>query len=201
VASFAVSFFLQNAVMMAYGGNTVGVNFAPALTRSLEFAGLRIPYLQIVTLGTTVALVAGLAIFLKRTRFGAQMRAAAEDFRMARLMGVRANLVIGVAFATSGLLASVVSLLYVTQVGMLTPQMGIQPALIGFVATVVGGLGSLLGATIGGFFIGALTVTLQILLPLELRPFRDAFVFSILFMVLLVRPGGLIVVPWAKERI
>jgi branched-chain amino acid transport system permease protein len=79
--------------------------------------------------------------------------------------------------------------------------MGIQPALIGFVATVVGGLGSLLGATIGGFFIGALTVTLQILLPLELRPFRDAFVFSILFMVLLVRPGGLIVVPWAKERI
>lgn len=201
VASFAVSFFLQNAVVMAYGGNTVGVSFAPALTRSLEFSGLRIPYLQIVTLGTTVALVAGLAMFLKRTRFGTQMRAAAEDFRMARLMGVRANLVIGVAFAVSGILASVVSLLYVTQVGTLTPQMGIQPALIGFVATVVGGLGSLLGATIGGFFIGTLIVTLQILLPLELRPFRDAFVFSILFMVLLFRPGGLIVVPWAKERV
>jgi len=78
------------------------VSFAPALTRSLEFGGLRIPYLQIVTLAATVGLVAALALFLKRTRFGAQMRAAAEDFRMARLLGVRANLVIVVAFAVSG---------------------------------------------------------------------------------------------------
>ncbi len=201
ISSFALGYVLQNLILMIYGSRPKAIGLWSELNFPVEIGALRVPQLQLVTIGVTFGLLAALVLFLRKTHYGVQMRAAAEDFRMARLMGVRANLVIGVAFATSGLLASVVSLLYVTQVGMLTPQMGIQPALIGFVATVVGGLGSLLGATIGGFFIGALTVTLQILLPLELRPFRDAFVFSILFMVLLVRPGGLIVVPWAKERI
>jgi len=120
---------------------------------------------------------------------------------MARLLGVKANRIIAVAFAGSGLLAGVVSLLYVAQIGALTPQLGLQPAVVGFVATVIGGLGSLAGAAIGGFVIGSLTVLIEMALPPELRPFRDAVLYSVLFALLLVRPRGIIILPWAKERV
>jgi branched-chain amino acid transport system permease protein len=201
VGSFAVSYFIQHVVMMSYGGNTVGVNFLPRLSQSIELGGIGVPALQIVAIAATVVLLAGLAFCLKSTRLGMDMRAAAEDIRMARLLGVPTNLVIALAFAISGLLAGVVAVVYVAQIGVLTPRMGVQPALIGFVATVVGGMGSLLGAVIGGFLIGIITVALQIVLPLELRDFRDAFLFTALFLILLVRPQGLIVVRWVRERV
>lgn len=201
VASFTVSFFLQHVMVMAVGSRQKKLNFAYALTEHVAIGGLRIPKLQIVTLIVTFVLLLGLGLFLRRTRFGVQMRAAAEDFAMARLLGVRGNRVIAAAFAISGLLAGFVSLLFVAQTGTLAPWMGIQPALIGFVATVIGGLGSLTGAVLGGFLVGAITVVLQSVLPLELRPFREPIMFSILFLVLLVRPQGLIQVRAAKERV
>lgn len=201
VASFTVSFFLQHVMIMAVGSRQKTLNFAYALTEHVAIGGLRIPKLQIVTLIVTFVLLLGLGLFLRRTRFGVQMRAAAEDFAMARLLGVRGNRVIAAAFAISGLLAGFVSLLFVAQTGTLAPWMGIQPALIGFVATVIGGLGSLTGAVLGGFLVGAITVVLQSVLPLELRPFREPIMFSILFFVLLVRPQGLIQVRAAKERV
>jgi len=201
VGSFAVSYFIQHVVMMSYGGNTVGVDFLPRLSKSIEFGGVSAPALQLVAIAITVLLLAGLAFCLKATRFGIEMRAAAEDLRMARLMGVPTNLIIALAFAISGVLAGVVAIVYVAQIGVLTPRMGVQPALIGFVATVVGGMGSLLGAVVGGFLIGTITVLLQVVLPLELRDFRDAFLFGSLFLILLVRPQGLIVVRSARERV
>ena len=201
VASFTVSFFLQHVMVMAVGSRQKTLNFAYALTEHVAIGGLRIPKLQIVTLVVTFALLLGLGLFLRRTRFGVQMRAAAEDFAMARLLGVRGNRVIAAAFAISGLLAGFVSLLFVAQTGTLAPWMGIQPALIGFVATVIGGLGSLTGAVLGGFLVGAITVVLQSVLPLELRPFREPIMFAILFFVLLVRPQGLIQVRAVKERV
>lgn len=201
VGSFAVSYFIQHIVMMSYGGNTVGVDFLPSLSESIEFGSVGVPALQLVTIAATVGLLAILAYCLKATRLGIDMRAAAEDLRMARLLGVRTNLVIALAFAISGLLAGVVALVYIAEIGVLRPQMGVQPALIGFVATVVGGMGSLTGAVVGGFLIGIITVVLQIVLPLELRDFRDAFLFGTLFLILLVRPQGLIVVRSARERV
>ncbi|MBM3516719.1 MAG: branched-chain amino acid ABC transporter permease [Alphaproteobacteria bacterium] len=201
IASFAVSYLLQNVLLLIFGGNTKGVNFLPSLSQPIEFSGLRITYLQTVIIVVTIVLLVAVTLFLKRTRFGIQMRAAAEDFRMAQLVGIGATAVAVTAFATSGFLASVVSLLYITQIGVILPQTGLQPALFGFVATVLGGLGSLLGAAVGGFVIGCLAVVLQIVLPLELRLFRDAFLFAILFAVLLIRPQGFIVVRWARERV
>jgi branched-chain amino acid transport system permease protein len=201
VASFTVSFFLQHIMVMAVGSRQKPLNFAYALTEHVAIGGLHVPKLQIVTVIVTFVLLLGLGLFLRRTRFGVQMRAAAEDFAMARLLGVRGNRVIAVAFAISGLLAGFVSLLFVAQTGTLAPWMGIQPALIGFIATVIGGLGSLTGAVLGGFLVGTITVILQFILPLDLRPFREPIMFSILFFVLLVRPQGLILVRAAKERV
>ena len=100
-------------------------------------------------------------LLLGRTAIGRQMRAAAEDFRMARVLGIRANTVIASAFALSGLLAGVAAILLVAQTGTATPTMGINAVLFAFIATIVGGMGSLHGAVLGGFLLGALTVGLR----------------------------------------
>jgi branched-chain amino acid transport system permease protein len=149
----------------------------------------------------TLALLIALGLFLKKTRYGIQMRAASEDFRMARLLGVRANTVISIAFAISGLLAAAVSLLYITRLGVLFPRMGLPLVIIAFVATVIGGMGSLVGAALGGFFVGAVSVILQTILPLEFRAHRDAIVYLLVIIILLWRPEGLIQVRSVKERV
>jgi len=201
VTSFALSFFLQHLFVLLFGARPKGIDIAPKLMEYVVFGGLRFPKLHIVTVVVTGGLLLGLALFLKRTDFGIQMRAAAEDFKMARVLGVRANLVIAAAFAISGLLAASVSVLFVAQTGTLSPRMGVQLVLVAFVSTIVGGMGSLVGAVLGGFFVGALTVALQALLPANIRPFWEAFVFVIIILVLLWRPQGLLRVRAVQERI
>ena len=98
---------------------------------------------------------------MNHTRVGVEMRAAAEDFEMARLCGVRANRVIAIAFAISGLLAGAAAVLLVGQTGSLSVTMGLTPVLFGFTAAVIGGLGSLTGAVLGGYLLGGATVVLQ----------------------------------------
>ncbi|MBM3518843.1 MAG: branched-chain amino acid ABC transporter permease, partial [Alphaproteobacteria bacterium] len=115
ITSFALSFFLQNAVLIIYSGRPKGVDVWPELVDPILFSGIRVPALQIVTIVVTLVLLLLLVFFLQRTPIGIQMRAASEDFRMARLLGVRANRVIAAAFAISGFLAAVVSLLFVVQ--------------------------------------------------------------------------------------
>lgn len=201
VASFAVSYFLQNLVLMTIGSRPKPFSFAAGLAENLQIGELRVPLLQVVSMVLTVAVLAGIVLFLKRTPMGVLMRAASQDFRMARLCGVKANMVIAAAFVASALLAWVVSLVYAAQTGQISPTMGLRPALIGFVATVIGGLGSLPGAAVGGFLVGVLTVVLQIVLPAELRDFRDAFLFALLLLVLLVRPHGLLAPRAEMERV
>lgn len=201
IGSFAVSFFLQHLVLIVYSGRPKAIDVLSGLNEQVFVFGLRIPKLEIVTIVITFVLLSSLALFLKRTTFGLQMRAASEDFDMARLLGVRANTVIAMAFAISGLLAGVVSLLLVTQSGVLHFGMGVQLVLFAFIATVIGGMGSLPGAALGGFLVGTVSVALQVLLPFELRLNRDAFVFLMVIIVLLVRPGGLLQGRAAKERV
>ena len=191
-ASFGVSYLIQNSVLLIYGARPKAIDLWPVLNSQLLVVGLRIPLIQIVTILTTLVLVAVLTAFLKFTSAGIQMRAAASDFTMARYLGVRAGRVIASAFALSGVLAAVVSLLFATQTGSLSFNMGVPIALFAFVATVVGGLGSLEGSVLGGFAVGITMTLLQALLPVSLRPFRDAFAFGLILLLLIYRPSGLI---------
>src|SRR6202453_668815 len=201
ISSFAVSFFLQKLLILVVGSRLKGLDFLPALGRQTELFGVRLQLLQIVTIVVGIVLLVALTWFLKATRLGLHMRAAAEDFRMARVLGVRANNVIAVAFALSGLLAAAVSCLIVVQTGVVQPRMGLQLVIIAFVGTVIGGLGSLPGAALGGFLVGAGSILLQALLPPDLRAFREAFVFVAVVAILLFRPQGLIPARGLKERI
>jgi branched-chain amino acid transport system permease protein len=192
ITSFALSYLLQSLATLILGANPRSTDFAGALTKSVEIFGLSVTKLDLVTIAVTLALLVALSLFMKKTLTGMQMRAAAEDFRMARVLGVRADRVIALAFALSGLLAAVASMLVVAQAGVVDPQFGASPVLVGFIATVLGGMGSLRGAVVGGFILGLLTVALQSYLPVELRAYRDAFVYGAVILILLVRPQGLL---------
>ncbi len=154
-----------------------------------------------MTIIVALGLLAALVLFLKKSPFGVQMRAAAEDLQMARMLGIRANTVIGTAFVISAMLAAIVSLLLLCQVGVVSFHMGTQLMLIAFIATVIGGMGSLVGAVVGGYAIGIVGTLLQVLLPENLRSFRDAFVFAAVIVVLLARPQGLVAPRAARERV
>lgn len=201
IASFAVSFFLQKLLALTVGARAKGIDFLPSLGEPIAVVGIRLQVLQLATIVVVAGLLAGLSWFLGRTRAGLEMRAAAENFRMARLLGVRADRVIAVAFALSGVLAAAVAFLFVAQSGTLTPRMSLQLVVIAFVGTAIGGLGSLVGAAVGGFLVGAASVILQAVLPFELREFREAFAFGLVILVLLVRPQGLFPARGLKERV
>ncbi len=201
ITSFALSYLLQNTVVLVFGARPMGLNILPSLSQPLLIGDVRVPMIQVVTIAVTILLLLGTGAFLRKTRIGIEMRAAAVDFQMARLLGIRANRVIAVAFGLSGILASSAAVLYVAQTGVVEPRLGLHLALIGFVATVVGGMGSLPGAVLGGLAVGMVTVFLQVLLPADLRPFREAFVYMAVIMVLVLRPQGLFRPASARERV
>ena len=201
VASFALGYVIQKIVLAIYGSRPKSIGLWPALSRFIVIGDIRLPILQLVVISATIILLLLLTYFLYRTRFGIQMRAASDDFTMARYLGVRADFVIGLAFAISGLLASAVSLLLVTQTGVLSPTMGLGIVLYAFIATVIGGMGSLTGSVIGGIAVGMASSFLQAYLPPDARPFRDAFLFGLVVLLLIVRPSGLVRVKGIEERV
>lgn len=201
ISSFAISYLLQSIVLFVHTGRPKSVSIFPQLTQQVEIAGIRVALVDVVTIAVTALLLVALVLFLRRARPGLEVRAAAEDFTMARLLGVKADRVIALAFALSGGLAGVVSILYVSKTGVLDFQMGVPLAVAGFVGTVIGGMGSLLGAVLGGFFLGVASTLLQALLPEALRPARDAFLYSLVILVLVFRPQGLFAPRTTGERI
>ena len=201
ISSFAVSFFLQKTLILFVGSRPKGIDFLPGARPPGRSVRRPPASLQIVTILVSAVLLAGSDLVPEGDPLRLEMRAAAEDFPMARVLGVRANRVIAIAFALSGVLAAAVSCLLVAQTGIVQPRMGLQLVIIAFVGTVIGGLGSLAGAALGGFLVGAATILLQALLPPDLRVFREAFVFVAVTLVLLFRPQGLIPARGLKERI
>jgi branched-chain amino acid transport system permease protein len=201
IGSFAVSYLLQNLILMGYGGRPQSLDIGGWLSGVLVLGGLRLAILDLVTIAACGALIVGLTALLRWTRLGIYLRASAENFGMARLLGVRADSIIAAAFVISGLLAATVSVLVVAKLGVVNYQLGVPLVLVAFIGTVVGGIGSIFGAALGGFLIGFISMACQHWLPPDLRDARDAFVFAFVVAVLLVRPRGLIASLKAAERV
>ncbi|HEV7418046.1 branched-chain amino acid ABC transporter permease [Tianweitania sediminis] len=201
IASFALGFVIRYFLLMLFTSRPKSISLLPALGQPVEIFGARLPLLQLITIVATICILLALTLFLRRTRFGLEMRAAAENFSMARMLGVRANNVIMGAFAISGALAGAIALIFGSQTGTLDIQMGASVMLMAFIATVIGGLGSLPGAVLAGFLLGAASVVMQVFLPIDARPFRDAFVYGAVILVLLFSPQGLISARGTKERV
>jgi len=201
IASFALGFVVKYTLLLMYSSRPKSIDLWSNLSLPVEILGARIPLLQVITICITIIVLLLLTVFLKRTRFGLEMRAAAENFTMARMLGVRANRVIMLAFALSGMLAAAVGLILATQTGTVDIQMGASIMLVAFIATVIGGLGSLPGAVVAGFLIGGASSLMQVILPPDARPFKDAFVYSAVIVTLIWRPNGLFTQNSAKQRV
>lgn len=202
IASFAMGYVIQNLIIMFYGGRPKGVDLWSGLNQPFFITdSVSVPTLQIVITACTTIILVLLTVFLRLTPTGVQMRAAAEDMDMARVLGVNSNRVMGLALGLSGGLAGIAALFNVAQKGVLDYEMGVTLMIYGFVSTVVGGLGSLPGAVAGAYVIGIASVIISNILPSELRGFRDAFLFALIALILVARPKGLFPPANSRERV
>ena len=192
ITSFAVSVILRVLFQNGISARPKPVALPPELSGVVTLGPVHLSVIALSSIAITILSLVALSLFLTRTTMGRAMRAAAEDFQVLRLMGIKANRVIAVAFGISGALAGVSAALWIAQRGSVDPLMGFVPVLKAFIAAVIGGLGSLPGAVAGGFALGIAEVLFQAFLPPEALPFRDAFVLSLVVAVLIWRPDGLI---------
>lgn len=190
IASLAVNTLVLGIVLSVAGTAPRGVQL-PFLSGSITLGTLRLSVIDVATILTTTALLFLLILFLGRTSLGLHMRAAAEDLVMARLLGVRVNSVVLASFAISGVLAAAAGVLMVGRTGSVTVSMGVTGVLYGFVAAVIGSLGSLGGAVAAGYLLGGTSVILQVVLPVAAMPYRDAVLFVLVFAFILFVPRGL----------
>jgi branched-chain amino acid transport system permease protein len=192
LTSFAVSAILQILFQNLISARPRAIPMPDALSGAVSLGGIQIGSIQLISILVTALSLGALTLFLRRSMLGIAMRAAAQDFGIARLMGINANLVIAMAFAISGLLAGIAGILWLFQRGSVDPMMGFQPVLEAFIAVVLGGLGSLSGAVAGGFLLGAVEVLLRAYLPDAVLPFREAIALALVIGLLFGWPQGLI---------
>jgi len=191
VATFAVAIALEAVWLIAFTPQGKTADLLATLNQSATHGSVHIRWLTITELAAGIVLLGGTALILARTTIGLQMRAAATDFRAARLLGVRANRVIRFAFVLAGVLAAVVSLLLTVSQPLVTPTFGLDVTILALVGAVLGGIDRLATATAGGFLIGFLISFLGDELPSSLSSFSTSFTFGVVILALLLRPAGL----------
>jgi len=192
-ATFAVAFLLQSVALLWFGPLGKTATSLVELNRPVSVGSVEIRKITIVAIVTAAVCLALLVLLLNRTSIGLHMRAAAMDFSTARLVGVRATLVSGVAVLLSGILAAVVAVLLTVQFPTVTPTFALRETIIVLAGVVVGGMTRLLPATLGGFTIGYVSGVLGAALPSAQSQYLPSVVFGLVILVLLLRPEGLFI--------
>jgi branched-chain amino acid transport system permease protein len=197
ITAIGASLFLQNVFRGFFGPQPYGYPKPKVLSGGLSLLGLPFTRVQLLVLVTALLSMIALQIFVSRTTTGRAMRAVAQDAEIASLMGIDVDRVVVITFAIGGILAGVAAILFSLTFGQVQFTMGFRPGIAAFTAAVLGGIGSIGGAALGGFLIGLLRAVGP---PLILTGYgipsvfsiRDAFVFLVLVLVLVFRPGGLL---------
>jgi branched-chain amino acid transport system permease protein len=194
VTTFAIAFLLQAvALIVDLRDNQLGevaASIAP-LNQAVSIGGVDVRKITIVAVVIAAVALGLLALLLTRTTIGLHTRAAASDFRTARLLGVRANRVIGFAVLLSGLLAATVAVMLTVQFPLVSPDFALRDTIVVLVGVVVGGIDRLWTATLGGFTIGFVSGVINGVLPTDKTVYLPSAVFALVILVLLLRPAGL----------
>jgi branched-chain amino acid transport system permease protein len=200
VTTFAIAFLLQAvALIVDLRDGTLG-EVAPSLSylnEPVTILGAEVRKITLVSIAVAAVALLLLALLLTRTTIGLHTRAAAADFRTARLLGVRANRVIAFSVFLSGLLAAAVSVLMTVQLPLVSPDFALRDTIVVLVGVVVGGIDRLWSATLGGFAIGFVSGLINGLLPTDNTVYLPSAVFALVILVLLLRPAGLFV--WGRR--
>jgi branched-chain amino acid transport system permease protein len=194
VTTFAIAFLLQAiALIIDLRDNTLGEVAASltSLNEPISVGGVDIRKITLVSVAVAAIALAALALLLTRTTIGLHTRAAATDFRTARLLGVRANRVIAFSVFLSGLLAAAVAVMMTVQFPLVSPDFALRDTIVVLVGVVVGGIDRLWTATLGGFTIGFVSGVLNGALPTDKTVYLPSAVFALVILVLLLRPAGL----------
>ena len=194
LTSLAVTYILENLGILVFTSSPRNFPIPDFMNTAIQFMDGQITFttINVMTIVLTTISLALLGWFVTRTDAGLGMRAAAEDLGAARLVGLDVDRLIVVAFAIASGFAGLAGVLWAAQAGIVEPDMGFTPLLKAFVAAIIGGFGSIAGALVGGYILGALEVLIVAFLPSEVSPYRDAIVFAFLIAFLLFRPNGLL---------
>jgi branched-chain amino acid transport system permease protein len=201
VATFAVAFLLQSIAQLKFGTFGRIASSLSYLNRPVDISGVEVRKIAIVAIVVAAVCLVALTALLERTTIGLHMRAAAMDFDTARLLGVRANRVIGVAVLLSGALAAVVAVMLTVQNPLVTSSFALNDTIIVLAGVVLGGMNRPVSATLGGFAIGFASGLLGGALPTAQSQYVPTFLFAAVILVLLVRPSGLFARSTAMERV
>jgi branched-chain amino acid transport system permease protein len=194
VTTFAVAFLLQAiALIVDLRDDTLGEVAASltSLNAPVTIAGAEVRKITLVSIGVAATALLLLALLLAKTTIGLHTRAAASDFRTARLLGVRANRVIAFSVVLAGVLAAVVAVMMTVTLPLVTPDFALHDTIIVLVGVVVGGIDRLWTATLGGFTIGFVSGVINGVLPTDNTVYLPSAVFALVILVLLLRPAGL----------
>lgn len=188
ITAIGVSYLLQSTAQIIFGSAPKMVNLINL--GSVNFAGLRIQGYVIVTLVCSTLVMAGLSVFVKYTKTGRAMIAVSEDKGAAQLMGINVNKIITITFAIGSALAALAGFFMLIKSPSLSNTLGAMPGIKAFTAAVIGGIGSISGAMVGGLLMGVVEA-ISLTIP-PIAPYTDAIEFLILIIILLVRPTGIL---------
>ena len=198
--SFGVHFVVQAGFVMYVSASARAFDRPSWINNTVSVGGVRVEVVDVAVIAVTVATLLATLAILRRTVYGMAIRAAAEDFDTAQLLGVRSNLVIRAAFALAGLLAGVAAVLLLMRTGRAAPAAGLLPMLKGVLAALIGGLGRLQGAVVGGLVLGVVEVQLVSRLPDEVDGMVNGIVFVLIALLFIFRPAGMLQTA-AAERV
>ena len=190
ITAIGVSYFLQNAAQLIWGSNPKSfTSVVSTIKPFLLFGSLTITGEVLVTVVVSVVIMLALTWFTSSTRIGKSMRAVSEDRDAAQLMGINVNKTISITFAIGSALAAVAGVMMCSSIPVLQPTTGSMPGIRAFTAAVLGGIGSIPGAMLGGVLLGIIETFAKAFLSTQ---FSDAIVFGVLIIILLVKPAGLL---------
>jgi branched-chain amino acid transport system permease protein len=200
ISAIAASFLLENLALVLAGGRPRPFP-APALLNGVSaWGGLFIPRLSLLIPAVTAVLLIMLFYIVYRTKVGRAMRAISQDLETVSLLGIDVNRIIAFTFLVGSLLAGAGGLLWAMKYPQVNPFMGILPGLKAFIAAVLGGIGNIGGAVLGGFLLGMLEILIVAFFP-TWAGYRDALAFGVLILILLTRPTGLLGETLVEEKL
>jgi branched-chain amino acid transport system permease protein len=191
ISAIGVSFLLENLGIVVFGGRPKSFYVPPVLGDYYHIGGIAVQALTIYIPVITIISLVALLFLVNKTKTGMAMRACARDFDTARLMAINVDKVVTITFIVGSALAAIGGIMWAMKFPQINPLMGIFPGLKCFIAAVLGGIGNIGGAVVGGFIIGILEIMLVAFFP-SLSGYRDAFAFIILILILLLKPTGIL---------
>ncbi|MBU1276707.1 MAG: branched-chain amino acid ABC transporter permease [Proteobacteria bacterium] len=190
ITAIGVSFFLENLGLVVFGSRPKAFARPEIFNHIYQWGEVRVLSLSIWVPILTAVILAGLLLFIHRTRTGMAMRALSRDLVTVQLMGIDPNRIVAATFALGSALAAAGGVFWAMKYPQINPLMGVLPGLKAFVAAVLGGIGNVTGAMLGGLLLGMTEIMLVALLP-ELAGYRDALAFILLIAILIFRPSGI----------